>query len=109
MQNEKLRNPQPYTFFILHLSFCIFYSIEAPEGFEPTHKGFADLSLTTWVRRQHNGEGCLLLRPTGDEGNLLPAQKKSPATWWDWGRRGNVQEEVYSDPFPRIKATLPDH
>src|SRR5262249_36117712 len=26
---------------------------EAPIGFEPMHKGFADLSLTTWVRR-HN-------------------------------------------------------
>jgi hypothetical protein len=25
---------------------------EAPDGFEPPHKGFADLSLTTWVRRQ---------------------------------------------------------
>src|SRR5436190_21093801 len=25
---------------------------EAPIGFEPMHKGFADLSLTTWVRRQ---------------------------------------------------------
>ena len=24
---------------------------EAPGGFEPPHKGFADLSLTTWVRR----------------------------------------------------------
>jgi hypothetical protein len=26
-------------------------SIEATGGFEPPHKGFADLSLTTWVRR----------------------------------------------------------
>ena len=25
---------------------------EAPGGIEPPHKGFADLSLTTWVRRQ---------------------------------------------------------
>ena len=24
---------------------------KAPSGFEPLHKGFADLSLTTWVRR----------------------------------------------------------
>ena len=29
--------------------------IEAPGGFEPPHKGFADLSLTTWVRR-HAGK-----------------------------------------------------
>ncbi len=27
--------------------------IEATGGFEPPHKGFADLSLTTWVRRHH--------------------------------------------------------
>ena len=25
-------------------------------GFEPTHKGFADLSLTTWVPRLCNAE-----------------------------------------------------
>ena len=25
--------------------------LEARVGFEPTHKGFADLSLTTWVPR----------------------------------------------------------
>ena len=25
--------------------------MEAASGFEPLHRGFADLSLTTWVRR----------------------------------------------------------
>jgi hypothetical protein len=25
--------------------------LEAASGFEPLHKGFADLSLATWVRR----------------------------------------------------------
>ena len=31
-----------------------FSALEAPGGFEPPHKGFADLSLTTWVRRRSN-------------------------------------------------------
>ena len=25
--------------------------LEAPSGFEPLHRSFADCSLTTWVRR----------------------------------------------------------
>ena len=28
-------------------------NLEARVGIEPTHKGFADLSLTTWVPRHH--------------------------------------------------------
>jgi hypothetical protein len=28
--------------------------LEARVGIEPTHKGFADLSLTTWVPRPDN-------------------------------------------------------
>ena len=28
--------------------------LEARVGIEPTHKGFADLSLTTWVPRPEN-------------------------------------------------------
>jgi hypothetical protein len=34
--------------------------VEAPGGFEPPHKGFADLSLTTWVRRQKKRPRCLV-------------------------------------------------
>jgi hypothetical protein len=30
------------------------YKVEARVGIEPTHKGFADLSLTTWVPRRTN-------------------------------------------------------
>ena len=29
--------------------------MEAAIGFEPMHRGFADLSLTTWVRRLEQG------------------------------------------------------
>ena len=32
-------------------------SLEARAGIEPAHKGFADLSLTTWVPRLW--QGCL--------------------------------------------------
>jgi hypothetical protein len=37
---------------IPHPELYIHHSFEAPGGFEPPHKGFADLSLTTWVRRR---------------------------------------------------------
>src|SRR3972149_2318762 len=37
---------------IPHFELHIPHLFEAPGGFEPPHKGFADLSLTTWVRRQ---------------------------------------------------------
>ena len=30
-------------------------NVEAAIGFEPMHRGFADLSLTTWVRRLRDG------------------------------------------------------
>gem|GEM_PF-3913718 len=29
---------------------------QVPTGFEPVHRGFADLSLTTWVRHRRNSE-----------------------------------------------------
>ena len=31
------------------------FCLEAPSGFEPLHRSFADCSLTTWVRRLAKG------------------------------------------------------
>jgi hypothetical protein len=35
----------------LRWSRCSFQGLEAAVGIEPTDKGFADLCLTTWLRR----------------------------------------------------------
>jgi hypothetical protein len=66
--------------------------LEAPRGFEPRHKGFADLSLTTWVRRHIHEEG----KKSAFANHFLPScLKQNPATWWDVGggatlKRGSV-------------------
>ena len=39
-----------------------FRVLEARVGIEPTHKGFADLSLTTWVPRPELNAHLLALR-----------------------------------------------
>ncbi len=52
--------------------------VEAPGGLEPPHKGFADLSLTTWVRRHQNLQE--ILTPDGSEAPLMysESRKKDP-------------------------------
>ena len=59
--------------------------MEARVGIEPTHKGFADLSLTTWVPRL--GWACLLL-PCRIVGEVYRRQDLFGAG--DRGRTGDI-------------------
>jgi len=43
--------PRAASTYLSGLLLCSECTVEAAVGFEPTHRGFADLSLTTWVRR----------------------------------------------------------
>ncbi len=66
--------------------------MEARVGIEPTHKGFADLSLTTWVPRlglglinpsvllKCNADGCCLERETGVEPATSSLARKHSTT-----------------------------
>ena len=89
--------------------------LEARVGIEPTHKGFADLSLTTWVprlRRKHPDEFAYKswsgkrdsnprLRPW--QGRTLPlSYSRSP-----WRRKGFLlyQPSDYRNPFTVLSST----
>lgn len=47
--------------------------LEARVGIEPTHKGFADLSLTTWVPRL--GGPLTAFSPAGCMGSVTQAER----------------------------------
>ena len=48
--------------------------MEARVGIEPTHKGFADLSLTTWVPRPESGTGLKLYAEAKRSGDPDPTR-----------------------------------
>ena len=88
--------------FLLHISFPT--ALEAPGGFEPPHKGFADLSLTTWVRRRNN---CRLRFVNGQlsidrysstiDNYAFSRTKKDPVAWWEFGATGQYHRGSDSD------------
>ena len=47
---------------LLAIRYKLLMDLEARAGIEPAHKGFADLSLTTWVPRL--GRAVFLMRST---------------------------------------------
>ena len=69
--------------------------LEARAGIEPAHKGFADLSLTTWVPRLGEGDADCT-NPLKLNGLLLP-----PLCGWS-GRR-----DLNSRPSPWQGDALP--
>ena len=61
------------------------FKLEARVGIEPTYKGFADLSLTTWVPRLFNDlTTILLLSTTQLLHSLLDKDIQNAAFWQCW-------------------------
>src|SRR5580692_7830340 len=77
------------------LSFFYSKGLEARVGIEPTHKGFADLSLTTWVPRL--GRAAVL--------GLAPDHRSQPG----WRRRADWsgRRDLNSRPSPWQGDALP--
>ena len=73
---------------LVRSQFLFFFNkieVEARVGIEPTHKGFADLSLTTWVPRLW---GSALLRTPVCLRKSVSQTRKSGAG--DRGRTGDI-------------------
>src|SRR5262252_770446 len=66
--------------------------LEARVGIEPTHKGFADLSLTTWVPRPENKVNPTLLNCC--RGRSQIGHRKTQAPIFD----GNLERETGFEP-----------
>jgi hypothetical protein len=60
--------------------------VEARVGIEPTYKGFADLSLTTWVPRPglKYSESWLVFQP-GKRARPSSRQQSRRRVWFHWG------------------------
>ena len=55
---------------------------EAPIGFEPMHKGFADLSLTTWVRRPVDPLSYAIFPRFFQKMSVIMSTIGIRAAWW---------------------------